>query len=127
MNLTFLKPLPHPVWYCVGLRGTELLDSSNTISEEQWYLRMHLKEHVKGVSPLPLLCSGVATSRILCSALGFPVQERQVYTGENSGEGCNNVEGSGVSVICEKTDNPGTIQPGEEKMERGCYQHLTDI
>lgn len=34
-------------------------------------------QHVKGVSPSPLLSPGESTSRVLCLVLGSKVQERQ--------------------------------------------------
>lgn len=49
---------------------------------------------VKRVDPLPLLWHGEATSQVLCSLLGFSVQERHGTTGESPAEGCNDGEGT---------------------------------
>ena len=78
-------------------------------------------------SPSPLHCPSKASSGVLCSVLGSPLQERWRATGESPAEGCKDDEGTGASVLWGKAERAGLVQPEEEKAERGpykCYKYL---
>ena len=50
-------------------------------------------------------------------------KDRELF-GETAAEGHEDGEGPGASPLGRKAERPGSVQPGEEEIERGYYQCL---
>ena len=93
--------------------------------EGQWCPGVYEEEGgqwVKGEPPPPLLCPSEVPPGVLHPVLGSPVQERLGTAGESPAESYKDDEGTGASLVGEKAEGAGLVQPEEEKAERGSYK-----